>query len=249
MAQIGEFFGGHPHPLRLLARLLGKESGLPCQDLGLLWSAIVFGAGLLIALLLWFEASELHGLRSVFEAPWSGLGQDVETAGVVEAVLRFAFVVVVLLLCLGLITIAEEAEDTRPDRCYPSDTSTKEGKGAGDPASLAVIEQHLASLPVIADTIKSAAGKTPPPDIVETLRAIDQHLGAIDSTLRLPKEPVNVQVTNTTGPAACPTCCEPPTIAPPAHQPPPHPTPPLRHEVPSQSKACTSPSLLAPVPR
>jgi hypothetical protein len=65
----GYFIDDHRHPITLISHLLGGETGLSCRDISLLWSAVVFGAAFLIALLIWFEASGLHGLRSVFEAP------------------------------------------------------------------------------------------------------------------------------------------------------------------------------------
>ena len=46
--------------------------------------------------LLWWGISKLAGLRGIFEIPWFGVGEDVESASMLESVLRAA---ILLLPC------------------------------------------------------------------------------------------------------------------------------------------------------
>lgn len=72
---------------------------------------IIVAAGIIgtfgLILLIWWRRSQLHGLKSLFELPWSGLDDvDVESAGAVESLVRAAVFVLIVWLCAAAILFA-----------------------------------------------------------------------------------------------------------------------------------------------
>jgi outer membrane protein OmpA-like peptidoglycan-associated protein len=70
------------------------------QELIIVAAAALGAVGMII--LLWWVLSELTGLRRIFEAPWVGVGDDVENAGAMESMLRAAVFIFVLWLCIAM---------------------------------------------------------------------------------------------------------------------------------------------------
>jgi outer membrane protein OmpA-like peptidoglycan-associated protein len=104
---------GVPFALIVLSRLTGvwhdtcplsdQSETANCKwfELVVVAAAVLGAVGIII--LLWWVLSELTGLRRIFEAPWVGVGDDVENAGAMESVLRAAVFIFVLWLCIAMI--------------------------------------------------------------------------------------------------------------------------------------------------
>lgn len=78
-----------------------KWAGCDYTRLILLVLAALGTAALLI--LLWWGISKLAGLRGIFEIPWFGVGEDVESASMLESVLRAAIFVVAVWLIIAAV--------------------------------------------------------------------------------------------------------------------------------------------------
>ena len=78
-----------------------KWAGCGYTRLILLVLAALGTAALLI--LLWWGISKLAGLRGIFEIPWFGVGEDVESASMLESVLRAAIFVVAVWLIIAAV--------------------------------------------------------------------------------------------------------------------------------------------------
>lgn len=79
-------------------------SGKPtCEPTELITVAAASLGSVGVFILVWWVISELTGLRRLFEAPWLGIGEDVENASAVESVLRAAMFILALWLCIAMI--------------------------------------------------------------------------------------------------------------------------------------------------
>lgn len=91
------------HPLILIGRMVnGKEDLLGCDELRAVWVALVFLALMALVVTALAFVPTHDGFPRSFGSSWPGLGEDVGTAGVIEAVLRLGFPLAVLLGCAGL---------------------------------------------------------------------------------------------------------------------------------------------------
>lgn len=78
-----------------------ETSDCRASELIIVSAASLGSVGVLI--LSWWVISELTGLRRLFEAPWLGIGDDVESASALESVLRAATFILILWLCIAMI--------------------------------------------------------------------------------------------------------------------------------------------------
>jgi hypothetical protein len=88
----------------------------------------VFGTFGVIALA-WWAISKFAGLMHIFEVPWFGLGEDVESVGMMESVIRAVIFVLFCWLCVMMIALA--VIGARPD-LLPLRTSVPTADGPKD---------------------------------------------------------------------------------------------------------------------
>jgi outer membrane protein OmpA-like peptidoglycan-associated protein len=86
-------------------RLLGLK-GYACDHLRMVLVGVAAIAAFGVIALAWWLISELTGLMRIFEVPWFGVGEDVESVGMIESVVRAAIFVLFVWLCLGMAALA-----------------------------------------------------------------------------------------------------------------------------------------------
>jgi outer membrane protein OmpA-like peptidoglycan-associated protein len=79
---------------------------ISCAKLRILSFALLVIGAFGIVVLVWWFLNELIGLRRIFEVPWFGVGDDVETVGVIESVVRAALFLLTVWISLGLCVMA-----------------------------------------------------------------------------------------------------------------------------------------------
>jgi hypothetical protein len=189
-------------PMQVLSALLGPHT-FTFGELRIVWTCIVLGAGFILVILLWSTFADLTEFRQAFQAPWSGLGEDVDTAGSVEAVIRFAVILFTLVFCVGLgavaINLAPRAdtppgctrlntEDSRQPGVKKNVPVTKEPEEDQRSGSAEAPEQLASSLRAIESTLAAAPVKSAPLPPT-SMSGIEGRLDVLAEELRqLPKQ-------------------------------------------------------------
>jgi outer membrane protein OmpA-like peptidoglycan-associated protein len=74
-----------------------------------------------LSTLIWWWVSELTGLTQIFEVPWFGIGDDVDSVGMVECIVRAAVFAMILWICIGSLAILAFQLPIKDTSRHPTD--------------------------------------------------------------------------------------------------------------------------------